>query len=96
MCVLMSVVNIVTLRRPHAAPGGPQTIIEKLCVYGTPVPQARLHDDTLHELAAGTFPNTQRRVHVNATHNQEGAAWAKDKDIQEATAKGDWLGKGVA
>ena len=33
---------------------------------------------------------------VHAPFGQEGAAWAKDKDVQEATAKGDWLGKGLS
>lgn len=41
-----------------------------------------------------------RRVVFLLTHCaaicQEGAAWAKDKDVQEATAKGDWLGKGLS
>jgi hypothetical protein len=66
-------------------------------VYGTPVPQARPCTAPC-ELATGA-PNRKRlpcsSCQLNPT-KQEGAAWAKDKDIQEATAKGDWLGKGVA
>ena len=51
-------------------------------MYGMIVPQVRF-----------AAPGARRHGLLKLALVQEGAAWAKDKDAQEATAKGDWLGK---
>ena len=66
--------------------GGERTVIERLAVYGVIVPQAR------NPRASQPLLSACRLLSLARTP-QEGAAWAKDKDAQEATAKGDWLGK---
>ncbi len=93
----------------HAHADGEQTVIERLAVYGVQVPQARRRRSSCRVAPrrGGETREAQQPAPVGrfcrlqaltrpTTCTQEGAAWAKDKDVQEQTAKGDWLGKGAA
>ena len=76
--------NISVLSSYVSSAGGERTVVERLAVYGLIVPQVPFR------CAARRTPPRAAEACVLV---QEGAAWAKDKDAQEATAKGDWLGK---
>ena len=75
-------VTLPPSRLKSRSAGGERTVVERLAVYGLIVPQVRF-----------AAPGARRHGLLKLALIQEGAAWAKDKDAQEATAKGDWLGK---